>query len=482
MSEFISNVLKLVSGSVISQILAIILIPIITRLYNPEEYGTFSLILAITAIIAIFSSLSYQLAIMLPKEDEDAAQIVTLCFILIFFSSNITGAFFFVFASPIASALHVPAMEQYLWFVPFLAFFTASFSVLTYWNSRRKRFGISAVAHLTNSLTSRGAQIGMGMISASPFNLILGSIIGYFCAIFVMLKGLEDDVKIFKNTSITKIKQLAIRYKKFPIYTSWSTTSNTISTQITPLLLVYFYSPLIVGYYSMALLVVQMPMSLIGSATGQVFFQKASEEKNQTGSVKTIVEEVHRRLISLGIFPFLVLMIIGRELFGFFLGAQWASAGEYASILSPWLFLVFIASPLSTLFSVLEKQNIDLSFNLLILLSRIIVLYLGGIYSSPIITLIFFSLTGVVFWCWMNFYILKISGVIIRKGIEDFLRFFFISFIFVIPLIISKYFLLPTYILLIIVGILTCVYYAVIISRDPVLKQELTGIFAGVRP
>jgi len=482
LSEFISNVLKLVSGSVIAQILAIILIPIITRLYTPEDYGTFSLILAITAIIAIFSSLSYQLAIMLPKEDEDAAQIVTLCFILIIFSSIITGVFFSTFASSIAGALNVPAMEQYLWCVPFLVFFTASYSVLAYWNSRRKLFGAYAVAQVTNSLTSKGVQIGMGMMSASPFNLILGIFFGYFCAICIMLKGFSKDLTFFKKTSFNKVKQLAIRYKKFPIYTSWSTTSNTISTQITPILLAYFYSPLIVGYYSMALMVVQMPMSFIGSATGQVFFQKASEEKNRTGSVKTIVEEVHKRLISIGIFPFFVLMIMGRDLFAFFLGSQWGSAGEYASILSPWLFLVFIASPLSTLFCVLERQNIDLSFNFLILLSRIIVLYLGGIFGSPTTALIFFSLTGVVFWGWMNFYILKISGVSISKGIEDFSTFFLISCIVAIPLIISKYLSLSISMLFIIVGIVTSVYYTVIIFRDPVLKQELAGILKRVRP
>jgi len=252
--------------------------------------------------------------------------------------------------------------------------------------------------------------------------------------------------------------------------------------QAAPLMLAAFFSPVVVGFYGMAYMVVNMPMSLIGSATGQVFFQKASEEKNRTGSVKMVVQEVHQRLVSIGIFPILILMVIGEELFALVLGAQWGTAGGYARILAPWLLLVFIASPLSTIFSVLERQTVDLSFNLLILFSRIAVLYIGGVYGNPVIALVLFSITGVIFWGWMNLYILKISGVAYRTGLEDFLRFSLVALAVASPLIIVKYLSLPLYILLIVAGIVTCIYYTVVVSRDPILKKEFTGILQGVRP
>lgn len=477
MSEFISNVLKLVSGSVIAQILAIVLIPIITRLYTPEDYGLFSLILAITGIIAIFSSLSYQLAIMLPKEDRDAAHIVALCCGLILFSSVMAGFILFFFANPIANALNAPVLDQYLWFVPFLVFFTATFSVLTYWNSRKKRFGISAFAQVTNSLSSKGIQIGMGFAAPSPFGLISGNIIGYFCAIIVILKGFREDLNLFKGITKLKIKELAIRYKKFPLFTSWSTTANTISTQIAPLLLVYFYSPLIVGYYAIAHQVVQMPMGLIGSAIGQVFFQKASEEKNRTGSISNVVHGVHRRLVSIGIFPMLLMLIIGEDIFTIVLGKQWDIAGLYAKILVPWLLLVFIASPLSTVFSILERQHIDFSFNLAILSSRIGVLCIGGIFLDPVGTLILFSITGVIFWGWLNLYLLKISNISMKEGLTDYIHYCMIGLVIALPLIIFKLLWPQCLYLLLGTGIIvTFIYYGIIIQKDSVLKASMTKI------
>ena len=483
MSRFTTNVLKLVSGSVIAQALGILLVPIITRLYAPGDYGAFQVFLSISSILAVLSCLSYHFAIMLPKEDEDSANIVTLCIVLVSIISVVSGGVFILFSGWVGDVLNTPGISQYLIFLPVVVFLNGLFVVVNYWLSRRVRFGALATGRVANSVSSKFVQIGTGVGSASPLGLILGLIAGYGAALLVMLRGIREDLSLFrKAVSFDGIKRMATRYRRFPLFTSWSTVANSVSLQVAPLMLASFFNPAIVGFYGMAHMIVNMPMSLIGSATGQVFFQKASEEMNRTGSVKTVVREVHQRLVSIGIFPILILMIIGEELFALVLGAQWGTAGGYARILAPWLLLVFIASPLSTIFSVLERQTIGLAFNLMVLFSRIAVLYVGGIYGDPVVALILFSITGVIFWGWMNLYVLKISGVAFKSGLEDFLRFFLIALAVAIPLIIAKYLLLPLYILLIVAVIVTIIYYTIVISRDSILKKEFIGILQGVRP
>jgi lipopolysaccharide exporter len=482
MSRFITNVLKLVSGSVIAQALGILLVPIITRLYSPGDYGAFQVFLSISSILAVLSCLSYQLAIMLPKEEEDSANIVTLCIALVSIISVVSGGVFILLSGWVGETLNTPDLSQYLIFLPVVVFLNGLFVVVNYWLSRRVRFGTLATAQVANSVSSKFVQIGTGFGSASPLGLILGLIAGYGAALLVMLRGIREDLPLFRSVSLSRITYLAKRYRRFPLFTSWSTVANSASLQVAPLMLASFFNPAIVGFYGVAHMVVNMPMSLIGSATGQVFFQKASEEMNRTGSVKTVVREVHQRLVSIGIFPILILMIIGEELFALVLGAQWGTAGGYARILAPWLLLVFIASPLSTIFSVLERQTIGLAFNLMVLFSRIAVLYVGGIYGDPVVALILFSITGVIFWGWMNLYVLKISGVAFKSGLEDFLKFFLVALAVAIPLIIVKYLSLPLYILLIVAGIVTIIYYTIVISRDSILKKEFMGILQGVRP
>ena len=300
MSRFTTNVLKLVSGSVIAQALGILLVPIITRLYAPGDYGAFQVFLSISSILAVLSCLSYHFAIMLPKEDEDSANIVTLCIVLVSIISVVSGGVFILFSGWVGDVLNTPGISQYLIFLPVVVFLNGLFVVVNYWLSRRVRFGALATGRVANSVSSKFVQIGTGVGSASPLGLILGLIAGYGAALLVMLRGIREDLSLFrKAVSFDGIKRMATRYKRFPLFTSWSTVANSVSLQVAPLMLASFFNPAIVGFYGMAHMIVNMPMSLIGSATGQVFFQKASEEMNRTGSVKTVVREVHQRLVSM---------------------------------------------------------------------------------------------------------------------------------------------------------------------------------------
>lgn len=318
MSNFISNILKLVSGSILAQALGIMLYPVIARTYSPADFGVFQLFLSISSIIAIVSCLSYNLSIMLPKKDEDSANIIVLCILLLTISSIVSGSIFVLFPVQIGSLLNAPQLSDYLIFIPVVVFLNGLFSVLNYWTSRRVRFGIIATARVVNSLSSRVMQIGVGMSRASPFGLISGYLAGYLLADFLMIRKMKSDLHLFNHISLKEIKRLAIRYKRFPIFSSWSQFTNTIALQLPPFMLVYFFSSTIVGYYSMANQMLFLPLALIGGATNQVFFQKASEMKNVTGNFKELLTDVHRRLISIGIFPTMVFMIIGEDLFSFF--------------------------------------------------------------------------------------------------------------------------------------------------------------------
>lgn len=481
MSTFFTNVLKMVSGNVIAQIFVILLMPILTRLYSPGDFGVFQLFLSISTIITALSCLSYQFAIMLPKDDEDAANIVILCVILITIISIASGSIFILYSDVIGKVLNAPVISQYLIFLPFVVFFSSIFSVMTYWLSRRTQFGTIATAQVVNSVSLRVTQIGMGIYSISSFGLIAGLIVGYIASLVVLLRQIKDDISLFRAVKVKDIKILARRYKRFPIFTSWSYVAMTVSTQMVPLLLVFFFNPVIVGYYAIAYMVVFLPMVLIGNATLQVFFQKASEEKNQTGSLKNIFQETQQRLISIGMFPMFALIILGPDLFAFVLGSQWYVAGQYAGILAPWVLLNFVAAPLSCILYVLEKQTVDLTFNILILVSYIVVLSMGGIYGYPVVALILFSITGVIFWGWMYFYLLKISGIPYRIGLKAFSLFFCLGLVAAIPILVVKLLVMPVYVIFIIAGIVSFIYYAIVILYDPVLNNELRKALSGLK-
>lgn len=476
MSSFLSNVLKLVSGSIVAQILGVILIPIVTRLYSPDDFGVYQLLLSITGILVIFSCLSYQLAIMLPKEDEDSASIVALCFILITLISIVSGSIFIVFSDWIGTMLNTPQISQYLIFLPFMVFLNGLFLAMTYWLSRRKRFGINATAQVVNSVSSRVVQIGFGLNYASPSGLIAGSIVSGIATLAVMFQQIKDDLPIFKRVTMKNIKNLAIRYKRFPIFTSWSNVANTISLSLPSFMLIYFFDPAVLGFYALANMVISMPMSMVGSATAQVFFQKVSEEKNRSESIKELVTEVHEKLIVIGIFPMIVLLIIAQDLFIFVFGPSWSTAGMYAMLLVPWLFLLFISSPLTSLISVFEKQNFDMIFQFALLLSRIVTLYIGGMSGNPVFAIFLFSITGAIFCGIINYVILKWSEVSIKDDVIRNAKNILLAVIVSLPLVLVKIFFPVQFILFATAAVVTIIYYSIVIFKDPQLKGYL-GFF-----
>lgn len=473
MSEFIKNIVKLTSSSVVAQILGIVFIPIITRLYSPNDFGIFQLIISISGIIAGISCLAYNFSIMLPKEDEESANLFVLCIMLIISTSIISGFILFFFPGWISDFLKVPLNSNYLIFLPIIIFLTGLSAPLNFWLSRRIRYGTIAASRMGNAITTKIIQIIGGILGPSPLGLIFGLIGGNTIANIIMIRPMKNESIIFKKVSFNEIKKLAIRYKKFPIFTTWSSMINNVSIQVPVFMLAFFFSPVTVGYYSLANTVLNVPMSLIGEATGQVFYQKAAEEKNRIGTAKYIVKEVYRRLISIGIFPMITLLIISKELFLFVFGQNWITSGIYAEILIPWIFFVFISSPLSSLFSLHEKQHIGLSFNIILLISRFAALYIGGRLGDPILALILFSSTGVLFWGWMNIYLLRISDIRFTEGIHVLIKYLLIALFISIPLFLAKIFSLSIYTILIVALVCTMIYYLVIIFEDVTLRKEI---------
>ena len=112
-SNFIANVLKLVSGSVTAQILSILLVPLITRIYSPDDFGIFQLFLSISGILIIFSTFSYQFAIMLPKREEDSANVAFLCAILVTLTSLLSAVIVLFLPKDVDHILNSPGISKY---------------------------------------------------------------------------------------------------------------------------------------------------------------------------------------------------------------------------------------------------------------------------------------------------------------------------------------------------------------------------------
>lgn len=479
---FGANVLKIFSGKIIGQAITILVIPIITRLYDPADFGVLQVFTSITAVVIVISALRYNLSIMLPKKNEEAVNILVLSITLTCFVSLISLFLVILFKDNISLMLNIPELSYYLWFAPIVIFAGGLLNLFTYWNSRQKKFGNVAMAGVSSNLFSNAVKLILGFTGhVGPGGLIAGNISGAIIGTLYMLgRNFKNNYKLIQeNVTYEKIKYWAIRYKEFPIYSSWSGLLTDATLHLPAVMLAYFFSPAIAGFYALGNRAIKVPMSLVSDAVGRVFFQKASEDVSKNIAASYVVEAVYKRLVAVSLFPFLVLVFLGRDIFVFVFGAEWAEAGYYMQFFAPWLFFVFISSPLGTIYSVLEKQRLALYINLTKFLITFVALAVGGLLNQPRSAIVVFSLSSMVLRAVICFITLRLADVSILNGIIHILKPLFYSLPFLIFIIISKIFGLGIAIDVVVVTTGGLFYAYLVINNDTLLKNILLNIKMG---
>jgi O-antigen/teichoic acid export membrane protein len=412
-TSFGGDVLRLVSGTIFAQLLSVLAAPFLTRLYAPEAFGLSALFASITTIIVVVACFRYELAIMLPPSDEEATSILGTSLASVLLVSLLSVLIVWRGREPLLRVLKAGELGPYLWLLPPSVLVAGVFLALNYWNSRTKHFQRLSIAQVTSSVTTVGTQIGLGAAGAATGGSLIGAnFIGSAVSTFVLGGQIwrDDGPLLRRGIRRQSVVAAARRYRKFALYGTPSALLNSISWQLPTLLLQVFFSSTVVGFYALGNRLLRLPMSLIGGAIGRVFFQRAAEAK-ASGSLAGLVENAFRYLVMLSFFPMLLLTVVGRDLFIVVFGQHWGEAGVYVQILSVWTAFWFISSPLSTLFSVLERQEFGLKLNLVIFGSRFLSLWAGGRLGDARLALVLFAVSGVFLYGYMSLAIMAAAGV-----------------------------------------------------------------------
>ena len=78
MRNIIYRALKLGAGTILAQIISLVSIPIISRIYDPAEYGHLTLILSVTAILIPVATFRIETLIVVSDTDEEAAKLLSI--------------------------------------------------------------------------------------------------------------------------------------------------------------------------------------------------------------------------------------------------------------------------------------------------------------------------------------------------------------------------------------------------------------------
>jgi O-antigen/teichoic acid export membrane protein len=408
--EFIRNVLTLMTGTTIAQAIPVLVTPILTRMYSPGDFGVAALFLSITTIFGVIANGRYELAIVLPVEDEDAINITALSILISASLSIFLLPIVVIFNNQIAVLLNSQEIRPWLYLAPLAIFLTGLFNALSYFNVRIKKFKKIATANVYKSVVQATVRLGLGLLKTGSAGLISGQILSNLTGNSTLALDLIKNKKLLSKINRTDIKRLAKRYIDFPKFSTWSALANTLSYNLTNIFISTVYSASTLGLYSMGNTAIGMPSSLVGNAVGQVFFEKANEERNRTGCAVHTFNSTFRGLMLIAVPTFVVLYFIVEDLFAFVFGDEWRVAGQYAKIMLPLFFARFVTAPISTTNIVFEKQKIGLIWQTSLLLTTLVVFLFSYRMNFDIVKFLhLFSYASFLLYFIMYLIILKIS-------------------------------------------------------------------------
>lgn len=362
-SSFSKNVLTLMTGTTIAQAIPVAISPILTRIYTPEDFGVLALFVSITTIFSTLTTGSYEFAIMLPKEDNKAKSIMALCIFISFFLSSILFLIISFFHSFFVSKLDSFKFSNWLFFIPLVLFLIGLFNALNYYFARKKKFHNVAQANVSKSLGLSISQVFLHFIKEGAFGLIVGRIVSAILAPFFLILKLSKSDKITFNKD--QLLTVGKRYIDFPKFSMWAGLFNNLALYFNNLVIPVVFSTTILGFFSLVYRVLVLPLTLISTSVGQVFFKEATGLKNSNMDIYPILWKVVKKMSLISFFGFSVLFFVIEHLFVFVFGEEWRVAGTYAKYLIPMFMIRFVVSPLTITHSIYEAHKSSLLLQLL---------------------------------------------------------------------------------------------------------------------
>ncbi len=391
-SEFFRNVLTLMSGTTIGQIISLAVYLVLSRIYTPADFGVFALYMSILSITNITATAKYELAVMMPREDHKGLNLAGLSAVISIFVSILLFLLVLFLNQRIARMLGNEQISPWLYLIPLSTLLNGFYQGLNYWSNRKKRFRTMMAASLSQSLTNSSVKVGAGLLVGGPFGLIAGSILGQITGFLTFLQNfLKHDRKRIPSINQKDMGTLAREYYRFPKYNMFHGIINNFSGSLPIFILTSWFSTATAGLYSFGFTMIFRPMSLVTTAFSQVFSQRVITKENVGQEILPDVRRLLVKMFQFSFIPFGIVAIFAPQIFKFVFGPEWETAGTYTRILIPWLYLVFLSAPFSFLPDLLQAQGRAFFIDAIKLAVRIMAMAAGVHSGDIVLTLIYFS-------------------------------------------------------------------------------------------
>lgn len=392
-SGFVRNVLTLMAGTSIAQVVTVAISPVLTRFYEPADFGVFAALSAITSLTAVISTGRYEVAVPLPHSEQEGSQLVGLAMLLSVVTALVVLAVVLVFGDAAAVLIGGEKLGAWLYVVPGMVVVMGATQALQYWLTRRSTFRPIATAGVAQSIVAACVNLAVAPLHAGPLGLITGLVAGQVVALCVLSLFLLNAPEYRPSRLRWQgMRAQAVAQVKFPKFDLPNALSYALSQRGILVLITGFFTRSAVGMYSLTERVILSPFAILTNAYGQVFYQRLAETwRTKPAACGDEVARGMTQLARLLALPFIALAVSCKFLVPIVFGTRWADLYLYVLIMAPNAFLTLIVAPAGNVLRVVDRQDLSLLLNARLFVCRFAALAIAaralhwGIYRSLLV-------------------------------------------------------------------------------------------------
>lgn len=411
---YYKDFITVVSGSALSFMIPLLMSPILSRIYKSSDYGVMAVFMTLVALFTSAVNSHYNHGIMLQKEKKDVWNLIFLSFFInLGISLVLLGLILVMSNNFVIFFTKSDTYTNYIYFIPLVVMLNGTSSSMQTWLNSNKEYKIISTTRVVNAISAVVFQIGYAI--ALPFlidgfkpdfsgliiSYLLSTLLTFLLIIYFYFK--KNYFINFKFFSYKRMKELAIREKKYMIYAFPNDFLLSFAANL-PVMVISKYMTLTeIGNYRFSQNFLSMPVNILSASFLDVYKQEAIDEIHKTGSCSQVFFKSLRILSLLGLIPLIAFLLFAPKIFTIVFGPQWDLAGDFAQIMCIMYFFNLISGTLSYVFIIRGKLIEDLIIHIYIILSSATSLYLGyEIFNSSKLMVLLFTIN----YCFIYLYYL----------------------------------------------------------------------------
>lgn len=335
------------SGTVLAQLIGVLALPLLTRLFAPEAFGHYQVYQSILNTLVVVAALRLELLLLRVPQDEVARTVQVAVLTTLMLTVVVTG---------LATLSMLTAWPPALAEVPFpllliplgllVAGVTQSYSYLL---TREHRFPQIVRLKLIQTCAYAATAIAIGLARPTLDGIIMADICGRLSSFaYVYVQSRRDAIALFGFRHWGEAFRYGWANRQVSLLSTPGAFLNSAGAAITPIMMYGHFSPAVSGQYGLVERAASLPLAMIVMSVSQVYVGQLSKFlREHDRAAIGYVNRVSLGTAALAAGGGLALIFFLPALFALVFGTEWRAAGQFGQILLPAYCIQLVAGSLN---------------------------------------------------------------------------------------------------------------------------------------